>query len=374
MAILSSNLSASARRLLVSLLTKLYALVEARGGLTFFAAYAKGDSRLISYSTMQMMCDDLESGIKSEELTLIFSNLDTRDSGHILLDTLAYAMIAAWHFSTTKIWLEVRKSPLGQLRGEQAARVLTSGNPWAAYPDFTGALGDNGINFSDEDILLLLVQLGSSIEGVVHVLDFASQMDDQIAFALNAIYAHIHGVLSMEDVSLKESLAALDARSTGYITHAQIIELLRTFEITLTNEDLAMLLARLDKEGDDNISVETFTKDMLAYTRAESVWAKISDSLGPSGGAQLEAFLGEGTALATSAVLATLRQLGIDLSDEEFEWILSDLDPRKGKYVKVERIVLLVYAHRQRVMDLVWIKVSNAVMDPNKCCLTFLSS
>ena len=89
---------------------------------------------------------------------------------------------------------------------------------------------------------------------------------------------------------------------------------------------------------------------------------------------ELEAFLGEGTALATSAVLATLRQLGIDLSDEEFEWILSDLDPRKGKYVKVERIVLLVYAHRQRVMDLVWIKVRNAVMDPNKCYLTFLSS
>ena len=133
------------------------------------------------------------------------------------------------------------------------------------------------------------------------MLDFASQMDDHI-FAPNAIYAHIHGVLSMEDVSLKESLAALDARSTGYITHAQIIELLRTFEITLTNEDLAMLLARLDKEGDDNISVETFTKDML-LTLVQRVQNR--DSLGPSGGTQLEAFLGEGSALATSAVLAT---------------------------------------------------------------------
>ena len=118
-----------------------------------------------------------------------------------------------------------------------------------------------------------------------------------------------------------------------------------------------MLLSRLDSKNDGKINITEFTEDMLAYTRSESVWETISDALGPSGGAQLEAFLGEGSAMTTNAVLAALRQMGIDLSDQEFDWVLNNIDPRKKKYIKVETFVLLVHAHRERVMDVVWIKV-----------------
>ena len=359
MALLSSNLSASARRQLTSLLTKFYALVETRGGVNFFSAYSHGDSRLLSYHSLEMICDDLKSGVNSDELTLIFTHLDTQDSGYISLDALTYSMVAAWRASTRRIWLEIRKSALGQLKGEQAARVLTEGRSWVAYPDFTAALGDNGINLVEEDVMLLLVQLGSSIEGVVHGLDFGAEMDDQVSLATTAAYARILGVLSMENVSLKDSLEALDSHWTGSITQVQFVEFLRTLDIRLSAEDLELIIVRLeDVQNSGRIRVVSFLEDVAVHTKSEKIWSKISDTLGPSGGAQLEAFLGEGTAMANSTMLAALRQLGIDLTDQEFEWMVSVVDPRGTKYVEVEKFVQYVQAYRERIIDVVWLKVS----------------
>ena len=177
---------------------------------------------------MQLLCDDLETGITSEELVLLFSSLDTNDSGHIPLDVLVFAMVSAWSATTNRIWLHVRKSPLGQLRGEQAARVLTMGKAWVAYPEFSAGLAENGIDLSEEDLLLLLVQLGSSIDGVVHATDFANQMEHEMGLALHGAYAKVEGVLGIEGVGLKEALERLDDRSTGIITHQQLVEFLHT--------------------------------------------------------------------------------------------------------------------------------------------------
>jgi hypothetical protein len=106
-----------------------------------------------------------------------------------------------------------------------------------------------------------------------------------------------------------------------------------------------MLLARLDEKNTGKIDVTVFVKDMSAHIRAEAVWAKVSDAVGAAGGAQLAAFVGDGTALATPALLAALRQLGIDLTDDDYSIILRDIDPRGTQYAKIEAVVLLVH-HR----------------------------
>jgi len=307
---------------------------------------------------MQMVCDDLETGITSEELVLLFSSLDTSDSGHISLDVLVYAMVAAWKATTTRIWLHVRKSPLGQLKGEQAARVLTMGKAWVAYPEFSSALGENGIDLSDEDLLLLLVQLGSSIDGVVHATDLANQMDHEMRLALHAAYAKVCAALDMEGVSLDEALRKLDDRQMGFISHQQLVEFLQTLDIGLANEDLTMVLARLDRKNEGRIEVKALFDDITTHSSAEDAWSKISAALGPSGGAQLAAFVGDGSALATPALLAALRQLGIDLTDEEYDFVLADLDPRGSRYAKVEAVVLLVRAHRERVAGAAWLQLT----------------
>lgn len=312
---------------------------------------------LLSYNAMQMVCDDLATGIGSEELVLLFRALDANDSGHVAVDVLVYSMVAAWSATTGRLWLKVRKSALGQLRGEQAARVLTGGKAWVAYPDFSSALAANGIDMFEDDLLLLLVQLGSSIDGVVHAVDFANQMDHELSLALRSAYAKIAVVLSMEGVSLQEALARLDERSTGAVTHTQFVEFLRTMDIGLPNEDLVMLLARLDAKNEGRIPVQVLLGDMDAHTRTENAWAKISDALGPAGGAQIAAFVGDGSALATGALLAALRQLGVDLAEDEFALVLGDLDPRASRYAKVEAFTLLVRAHRERIASSVWIKL-----------------
>ena len=357
MLVFATHLSASARRLESALHTKLFASVEAHGGIGFFSGYAQAESRLLSYNAMMMLCDDLETGITSEELVLLFSSLDASDSGHIPLDVLVYSMVAAWSATTARIWMHVRKSPLGQLRGEQAARVLTMGKSWVAYPEFAAGLAEHGIELPDEDLLLLLVQLGSSIDGVVHAADFANQMDHEMALALHGAYAKIEAVLGNEGVTMDEALQKLDERGAGMITHHQLVEFLHTLDIGLPNEDLTLVLARLDPRNEGKIEVAGFKADVAAHSAAEVAWAKTSDALGPSGGAQLSAFVGDGSALATPALLAALRQLGIDLSDGEFECVLRDLDPRGTRYAKVEAVVLLVRAHRERVTHTVWLKV-----------------
>lgn len=354
---LASNLSSSARRLEATLLTKLFAAVEAHGGTSFFDGYAHAESRLISYNAMQMLCDDLDTGISSEELVLLFSSLDTNDNGHVPLDVLIYSMVSAWSATTTRIWLQVRKSPLGQLRGEQAARVLCMNKAWVSYPDFASGLAENGIDLSDEDLLLLMVQLGSTVDGVVHAVDFANAMDHEMSLALHSAYSKITSVLGMDNIILEDALAKLDERENGYINHTQLVEFLHTFDIGLANEDLTMILARLDSENQGRIDIPSFIKDVNNHIQRNEAWAKISESLGPSGGAQLATFVGESTALATSALLAAFRQLGIDLTDEEFELCLQDLDPRHTQYCKVEEVVLLIRAHRERVTFSAWLKV-----------------
>jgi Ca2+-binding EF-hand superfamily protein len=334
-AVFASVLSSSARRLESSLHTKLYAAIEANGGLSFLDGYAQAESRLLSYNAMQMLCDDLNTGVSSEELVLLFSTLDTSDSGHVPLDVLVYAMVAAWSATTQRIWLHVRKSALGQLKGEQAARVLTMGKSWVSYQDFASALGDNGIDMGDEDLLLMLVQLGSSIDGVVHAEGFAKVMDYEISLATHAVFSRIEGVLSQDGIALEEAMLRLDERGEGTIVHAQLVELLHTFSIGLTNEDLTMLLARLDRQNEGKINVKAFLEDAKRHSDSEVAWGKISDALGPSGGAQLAAFVGEGTALATPALLAALRQLGVDLTDGDFDAACRDLDPNSSRYAKV---------------------------------------
>jgi len=306
---------------------------------------------------MQLLCDDLETSISSEELVLLFSSLDTHDSGYVALDVLVYAMAAAWSHTTQRIWLHVRKSPLGQLSGEQAARVLTMGKTWVAYPEFSAGLAENGIELSEEDLLLMLVQLGSSIDGVVHAADFANQMDHQIGLALHAAYAKVDAVLSIEGITMNEALAKLDERNAGFLSHQQLVEFLKTLEVGLSNEDLTMLLARLDSKNDGKIAVQDFKDDVASHVYTEAALAKISDALGPSGGAQLSAFVGDGSALATPALLAALRQLGVDLTDAEYRAVLKDLDPRNTLYAKVEAVVLLVRAHRERITHTAWLKV-----------------
>ena len=217
----------------------------------------------------------------------------------------------------------MRKSALGQLKGEQASRVVCGGKEWVKYEDFTHALGDNGIDMGDDDLLLLLVQLGSSIDGVVHAKQFASTMDRQMVLATHAAYAKIEGALWMEGVTLGDAVAKLDERGEGFILHGQLVELLHTFEVGLPNEDLTMLLARLDRRNSGKIDASEFLADVAKHRASEHAWSKVSDALGPSGGAQLGAFVTEGTALATSALLAALRQLGVDVSDAEFDAIAS---------------------------------------------------
>ena len=53
---------------------------------------------------MQLLCDDLETSISSEELVLLFSSLDTQDSGYVALDVLVYAMASAWSHTNQQIW------------------------------------------------------------------------------------------------------------------------------------------------------------------------------------------------------------------------------------------------------------------------------
>jgi hypothetical protein len=101
---LSSNLSGSARRLETNLHTKLYAAVAAHGGISYFDGYAHAESRLLSYNAMQMLCEDLDTGITSEELVLLFSSLDIHDNGHVPLDVLIYSMVSAWSATTARIW------------------------------------------------------------------------------------------------------------------------------------------------------------------------------------------------------------------------------------------------------------------------------
>jgi len=324
---------------------------------SFFSGYAQAESRLLSYNAMQLLCDDLETSISSEELVLLFSSLDTQDSGYVALDVLVYAMASAWSHTNQQIWLHVRKSPLGQLSGEQAARVLTMGKSWVAYPEFSAGLAENGIELSEEDLLLMLVQLGSSIDGVVHAADFANQMDHQIGLALHAAYAKVDAVLSIEGITMNEALAKLDERNAGFLSHHQLVEFLKTLEVGLSNEDLTMLLARLDSKNNGKIAVQDFKDDLASHVYTEAALAKISDALGPSGGAQLSAFVGDGSALATPALLAALRQLGVDLTDAEYRAVLKDLDPRSTLYAKVEAVVLLVRAHRERITHTAWLKV-----------------